>query len=336
LEDQKIYSEFSDVLLWIRDKHRQELSEFPKSLRTLAEYYLKTRLAILNDDPITIDPRFGRPFPYLVFWFANSFGFKKPEVINELALSLSYISLTVSLRDDLHDEKVSDLHNHVCLANLYFEKYYNIFKNFINGKSKFWYVYSSCLNEWAKYEIWNILFNYENYINPLSETFLKESSRYLVAITLPSLAALAVLTRNEGKIGYILDYLRHYWMGWKIVDDLRDWEIDLHKAKLNHSCVLYYALKKAKRRYELEKEYVISILLSTDSIDAIYNAIQGFYIAAKHDISVFNSGSLDKFMDTQISFYDDEKRNVLQSRSNSYNRLFRLLLASDTERKKKM
>jgi hypothetical protein len=195
----------------------------------------------------------------MVFWFANAFNLKDKEQINELALSSSYVLLAVSVRDDLQDGKVSSEHAHVCLANIYYEKYVGIFKNIFSSRSIFWYLSSNCLSDWAKYESWIFVFNYRNKINPFSERFLKQSSKYLVATTLPPFAAHKILTKNETEMPKVRKFLLNYWMGWRRVDDIRDWQGDLRVPNFNQSSILYYELNKSnaqKRECKSTREFV--------------------------------------------------------------------------------
>lgn len=249
------------------------------------------------------------------------------EITNNLALSLSYISLTVSMRDDLLDERTPPIDALICLSNMYHYEYFKIFKAIFPRRSEFWFVLSSCSNEWSKYEIWRSNFKYQNkeLFDPFSERFLKESSRYLVAITLPTLAAIAIITHNEKKITTITRFLKNYWMGWRIVDDIRDWYGDLKVRNFNHSSVLYYSLNKTKDSSKFGRENATSIFLDDDSINDIYGAVHRYFALAKKDASIFNSHYLDKFLDTQISFHEDEKDHLLQSRSYFHRRLNNLV-----------
>jgi hypothetical protein len=325
LSDYSIYSEFSEGLKWIAKKHRLELESFPKSISPLAEHYLKNRLFILTEKPVKIDVRSGMPFPYLAYWFAKAFSLDD-KIINKLASTLTYISLTVSIRDDLLDGTVQSAHGHVCLANLYYDKYFRIFKSIFPPNSIFWHILSNCLNEWSRYESWSYLFEYKNQIKPFSQAFLKESSRYLVAITLPTLAAIAIVTNNQTKIPQITKFLKNYWMGWKVVDDTKDWQSDLRMPNFNHSCILYYVSDKINRKNVLSKDSIFSAFLSTDFINLVYGTIQKFYRRARRDVLTFKSPYLTRFMDTQIVFYKEEREEIINTRSIFYDQLDKLIV----------
>ncbi|MDQ3902814.1 MAG: hypothetical protein M3247_04045 [Thermoproteota archaeon] len=314
------------------NKHRTELTTLPESISSLARYYLTKRLFVLIKKPLAIDRRFGRPIPYLAYWFAMCFGLDDQKIISQLGLTLSYISLAVSARDDLIDgrillnhKRISE-HAHVCLANIYYDKYFWIFTNLIPRGSEFWYLLSRCLNNWSNHESWGFLFSAENKTNSLSEKFLSHSSSYLVAITLPTIAAAAFLTGNQDKIPQITKFLRHYWMGWKIVDDIRDWQKDLDVPNFNHSSVLYYIKSKLDKGSTLNAESVTSMFLDELFIKNVYGAILRWYKAAKRDITCFDSPNLTEFMDSQIEFHTRERDSLLRSKLEFSQRINQILL----------
>jgi hypothetical protein len=318
--DDQIYSDFRNEVKQLQRRHNSELVSFPKQIGAIAHYYLSKRLLILNDKDIEFDARLGRPVPYLAFWFADAFGLKDKQTIRQLAASLMYISLWVSIRDDLQDGrraingKIPSEYAYFCLASIYYSKYINIFRDMFPSRSRFWYILANCLDQWCKYDCWSFLFAYNSNTNPLSEKFLSKASSYLPAIMLPTLAAIALTTRNHTKIPLVAEFLKHYWMGWKIVDDIRDWQKDLKVQKYNHSSVLYYSFKKAAKQPRLDSEDVISTFSDENSVKKIYNAILKFYKAARHDAQKLGSVYLSKFMDTQIEFHADERDCLLRSR----------------------
>ncbi len=331
MPDLEIYSNYNDKLEWLIDKHRKELSIVPASISSLARYYLTKRLLILIQKPLTIDRRFGRPVPYLAYWFADAFGLDDQKVVRQLGLTLSYISLAVSARDDLLDgrirlgQKIVSEHAHVCLTNMYYDRYFRIFKSILHPGSEFWYILSCCLNDWSNYEKWSFLFNSNNRINPFSEKFLSESSSYLVAITLPTIAAAALLTGNQDKIPQITKFLRHYCMGWKIVDDIRDWQKDLKLHNFNHSSVLYYVKSKLDKQYELNAEIVTSMFLDDLFLKKIYGALFHWYRAARHDAKYFDYPTLVTFMDSQIEFHTSERDYLSGSKAQFSERISQIL-----------
>jgi hypothetical protein len=318
--DHQIYSDFRNEVRQLQKTHSRELASFPKEISAIACYYLRKRLLILNDKDIEFDGRLGRPVPYLAFWFADAFGLKDKQIIRQLAASLMYISLWISIRDDLQDGraaingKIVCEHAYVCLANIYFSKYINTFREMFPPESRFWYILTNCLDQCWKYESWSFLFSYNNNTDPLSEKFLSKASSYLPAIMLPTLAAIALVTRNHKKIPLVAEFLKHYWMAWKIVDDIRDWQKDLKVRRYNHSSVLYYSLRKAAKPPRLGPEDVISTFSDENSIKKIYNAMLEFYKAARHDAKMLRAVYLSKFMDLQIEFHADERDSLLTSR----------------------
>lgn len=337
--DLDIYTGFSKEMKWIRDIHRKELASFPPAIYSLANYYLSERLLILGKKPIAVDPRFGRPSPYLVFWFAKNFGLRDELMTKNLGLAASYISLCVSIRDDLidgrpvlsfdDDNKPASVPACVYLANIYYQKFYDIFKlnQSIVKRSEFWSVLCDCLSEWSIHESWSYLFDPKQQhgrvkFDPLSYQFLFERSRYLVAIALPIIFAVAVLTGNTGKLPQIRQFLKHYCIAWKLIDDLRDWRKDLTLDNLNHSSVLYLAKNKIKSGI-LDNASVTNMFLDTNFVNEIYGTIVKYLEAAKKDIWLLRSYHLTKFLDSQIEYNLEARQFLLKS-----NEDFRLQLSA--------
>jgi len=311
LFNHEIYSNFQELNRRIKETHHIESKQLPDKIKHMAEYYATKRLSILNNST-KVDSRNGMPIPYLAYWLSDICGLRDKDTITNLGLSLTYISLVVSVRDDLFDSKIWSEQAHVCLANLYYDKYYSILKKTIDTSSSFWSLLSDCSNEWGKNESWNFLYKYDNRVNPLSEPFLIESSRYLVSITLPTLAAICFITNNEVYIPKIKKFLQNYWMGWKIMDDLRDWKKDLHILNYNNSSVLLYALRKFDYLgFKINEKSMLSIFMNSEFVEDIYKSLKKFYLVASQEILDLEPSYLKKFIDTQLSFHEDEKFEIL-------------------------
>lgn len=324
MRDLFIYLDFHKEVSWIKKIQSQEYARVPGTLSKLADYYLRKRLDILGEKPLVVDRRLGRPFPYMAFWFADAFGLANSEAVRKLALSLVYISICVSARDDLVDAKLRlngrkvSTHALICLMDLYYNKYFQIFKALFPPTSRFWYIMSDCFNGWQAYEAWSFLFKSSEDFDPLSQHFLKKSSQYLLAITLPTIAATAFLTNKEPKIPQITRYLRYYWMGWKMVDDIKDWERDINTPKFSHSSVIHHAIKKYRMRKKLTVRDMQSMFLSKNYVIEIYDSLLGWYKKAQHSSSTFDSKYLKEFMNSQIQLYSDE-RNLHLNRISKFN-----------------
>jgi len=323
----EIYTNFSKEINWIREKIQEETLTFPNSLKSLVEYYVRKRLIILSDKtrPIIFDPELGRPVPYATFWFAEAFGFTKKKVTRRLALGLVYSSLATTIRDDILDHDPSKKGHFFTLANIYLHRYLAIFNYLFDRNSKFWYYLASCIKELERYENWNRISNYDNNFDPFSESFLKESSRYFSAVVMPTIAALAIATGNEGKISIVNRFLKHFSMGWRIFDDLNDWRKDLKVKNLNHSSTLLYTLQNIGGKNNLNEEVVLSMFLSTDFVKKAYGAMLSFFRTARKDVSAFDCSYLTKFMDEQISFQIRKRDSLLRLNSDFYMQLNKIL-----------
>lgn len=335
MRDLFIYFDFDKDVSWIKRIQSQEYARFPVTISKLAEYYLKKRLYILGEKPLIVDQRLGRPFPYLAFWFADAFGLTNREAARKLALSLVYISICVSARDDLVDARLKlngrkvSTHALVCLTDLYYNRYFQIFKTLLPPSSRFWHTMSNCLNDWARYEAWSFFFSSSDDFAPLSQQFLKKSSQYLVAVTLPTIVATAFLTSNESKIPHIVRFLRYYWMGWKMVDDIHDWERDLETPKFSHSSIIHHAIKKYGMSKKLTVTDIQSMFLSKNFVNEIYSSMLSWYKKARNNLSFFNSKYLREFMDSQIQFHSDGRKFHLNAIAEFYKGMGDLLISKD-------
>lgn len=326
----EIYNDFSNDIYWIRERIQEDTHLFPDSLKPLVDYYIKKRLIIIPDKshPIPnhyIDYELARPVPYATFWFADAFGIENKLITRKLGLGLVYSALATTIRDDIVDRESPTDPRCFKLYNYYNHRYLAIFDDLFDRESKFWYYLTNCIKEQAQYEKWNLLFDNALGVDPFSESFLQESSRYFTAVVLPTLAALAVITNNESKIPKVDEFLRHFSMGWRIYDDLSDWQKDLINDNFNHSSILLYIFQKIQRDNNLNEEIVLSAFLSHEIFEKAYGAILSFNNAAKRDVSDFNCAYLSKFMDEQISFHTRKRDSILAHVSELNSEFFKQL-----------
>jgi hypothetical protein len=311
----------------MRVRIREDLSSLPNFLQSLLDYFVRRRLTLLpnNDRSTQLDPRIGRPVPYSTFWFAKAFDFTNKPVTRRLALGMLYSAIVTTIRDDLLDQEPSSQLQHSILANIFLHKYIEGFIDFFDSDSRFWYYYAIANKELAKYEIWNLTSCYEDSLNPFSESFLRESSRYFSAVVMPTLVAVAITSGNEKEIPTVSAFLKHFSMGWRVFDDLMDWRKDLTMRNLNHSSILYSVKQNLDRRSRLDEYTVLSMFLSEDFVKKMYNAILSFFEEAKQDILSLNCSYLTRFMDEQLDFHTLKRDALLQANSDFYNKLGKIV-----------
>lgn len=167
------------------------------------------------------------------------------------------------------------------------------------------------MNEWSKYETWSFLFRHDPKIDPLSKLFLEKSSQYLSAITLPTLAAIAMLTSTP--LDPIIDFLKNYCIAFRIADDLRDWRKDLNAANYTDSCVILYAMKQFGKQ-TISKSEVESLFLDERFIKSLYGAALHHLHITKTNVKSFNSDYLTKWIEIQIEYLDEHKDYFLKRR----------------------
>ena len=311
----------------MRERVREDLNSLPNFLQPLLEHFVRRRLTLLpnNDRSPQLDPRIGRPVPYSTFWFAKAFDFTNKPITRRLALGMLYSSISTTIRDDLLDQKPSSQLQHLALVNLFLHKYLEGFTDLFDSDSMFWYYYAIADKEIAQYEIWNLTSHYKQGLDPFSESFLIESSRYFSAVVMPTLVAVAIISDNEKQVPMVSNFLKHFSMGWRVFDDLMDWRKDLTVRDLNHSSILYSVKQNFDGRFNLDEAAVLSMFLSDDFVKKMYNPILYFFKKAREDILPLNCNYLTRFMDEQLTFHTIKRDALLQANSDFYNKLGKIV-----------
>jgi hypothetical protein len=310
-----IYSKYRDEISWVKQHHRSLYATIPVPLRKLAKYYLEERLAVTKDR-VLIENKTGRAYPYVAYWFSEALGLKDKGIVRKLGLTLTYVALFVSLRDDLIDGRpvlkngvIPSEHAHIALANWYYDKYLQIFKEIFDSSSAFWFIFADCMNQWSRYETWSFISKRGHNFNPLSLAFLQKNSLYLFATTFPTLAAIALLTDN--RLEPIIKFAKNYCVSFKVADDLRDWRKDIFRPNPAGSTVICYAAKKFGRKIESNAE-LESLLLDEEFINSMYGTAVRYLAAAKVDARAFKSSQIEKFIEIQIEGLEEQKEFYLQ------------------------
>jgi hypothetical protein len=146
---------------------------------------------------------------------------------------------------------------------------------------------------------------------------------------MPTLVASAYLTDNEGEITKLESYVKHFSMGWRIYDDLKDWKRDLKVIDLNRSSTLIYAKNNLKSNLELNEEMVSRMFLSTDFVNKAYDTMLGFFELAKKDVSSLDSRYISRFLDEQKIFHSRRRDAILESCADFYDRLHEILIKNN-------
>jgi hypothetical protein len=204
---------------------------------------------------------------------------------------------------------------------MYLHKYFSTFIDLLSSRSRFWNYLPGYIEELAIYDRWNLTNRCEEVSNPFWETFLRDSSRNLPTVSMPTLAAIAIMTNNEEKIPAMNRFMKQFCMAWRIYDDLKDWREDLNLKNLSHSSILIYALNNAGGAPDLREDMVLSIFLDPDFVNMAYGSILGFIDAAKRETSVLSCSYLSKFLDEQISFHSRRRESMLRSCSDFFEQL---------------
>ena len=310
----KIYSDFAPEIVWIRDTVASDINELPASARTEASHYVTKRLRILSGtEGIRLDPALGRPVPYAAFWFADAFNLRRPEFVRHMGLCLVYNSLTTTLKDDLKDGRVKEPATLERLRRFWSAKYDGIMKSAFPPSSSFWRTASLARDEWRRYDEWNASFDQTSRFDPYSDRFLGESSRYFVAVVYPALAGIAVQADASREVPKIGRFLRRFSAGWRIFDDLMDWNEDIDASKFNRSSILYYVMKRVPSGTALGRDIVMGSFLSQEFVEDTYGAILRNLRKARDVVRVFGNNYLSKFMEEQLDFHSRRRDTLLRS-----------------------
>ena len=313
---------------WIRRKLEEERALFPKKVRLRADHYLKRRLMILPDEgkSVIFDPSLGKPVPYATFWFADALDLRDANAVKRLALGLLYVSLYTTITDDLNDQRNATRPEDRMLANFYLDQYVRVFQRLFPAESRFGRYLSEGRKETMRYELWRAAKAGKRSIRPLSARFLRESSRYFVGVVLPTLAGVALLSGREDAVPSIRRFLRHFSMGWRIFDDMNDWEKDIVVSSQNHSSFLGHIFTRTGRTPT--REVVLSGFLSPDLVKDVYQALLAHFESARIEVLEFRNIYLDEFMNEQIGFHVAKRDELLRSGSILRDHLTARLLGS--------
>ncbi|MBI0581408.1 MAG: hypothetical protein JET69_00135 [Methanomassiliicoccales archaeon] len=315
----EVYADFASNVRWLQERVGEDVKNLPPHLRARGNWAVSKRLYIVPDGTHApdLDPEYGLPLPYSVFWFADAFGYSDNSTVNSFALAMLYSVISSTLRDDIFDsEELRGERTHLLeLHNIFRRKYIEIFEKAFDRRSSIWRHLAQAFNDELKYEVWNKAFTLQSCRNPFSAHFLEELSRFYYPIVMPSLAALALVAGAENEIPKIARFFRHFSIGCLILDDLKDCLIDVSAEDMNHSCILLYARQCIGEERELDEGAFSCLFLSEGFVRGVYDPILHYYNKAREDILPFNSRYLNKYMDEQLSFISRARDATLKRRS---------------------
>jgi hypothetical protein len=328
--DSSLYTDFASDIRWIKECIREEYETLPPAMRCVAHYYLTQRVKVLHDhDPLCPSHHLSpRPIPYLAFWFAHDFGLKDTQVRRLLGLSLVYVCLSSSPRDDLLDGSGFAPGQQTHLTRWFWERHLCALRKLFSAESPIWHLVSKSTAEWERGDRWALSQSRHEAADPLSATFLRDSSRYLAAMLFATLAAVVLLSNQAKKVSAIRRFVCYYCMGWRILDDLRDWRDDL-EANIDTSSVLGFLRIRAgiPRSAPLTRALAVSLFSDHAVVSQIYSAMAGFCLAARREAEKLQAGFVTRFIDEQLLGYEAELARIRAERAKFENSLDRLLEA---------
>ena len=115
-------------------------------------------------------------------------------------------------------------------------------------------------------------------------------------------------------------------MGWKIVDDVKDWKDDLSRKDFNQSSILYLALTRSRTLgIDLNEAAMLSFFMDQAFINDIYSTIKQFYLVARNEIADLKSGFLTEFIDREIDYHQSKKEYLTRTNSEFYESIINLV-----------
>ena len=328
--DSSLYTDFAADTVWIKQSIREECETLPPAVRGVAYYYLTQRVKVLHDrDALCLSHHLSpRPIPYLAFWFAHDFGLADTQVRRLLGLSLVYLGLSSSPRDDLLDAPAFAPDQQTYLARWFWERHFVALTKLFSADSPIWYLVSKSTAEWEHYERWALSQNRHEAADPFSAAFLRDSSRYLAAMLFATLAGVALLSNRAKNVSAIRRFVGYYCMGWRILDDLRDWRDDLD-ANIDSSSVLGFLRIRAgiPRTVPLTRVLAVSLFSDPSVVSQIYSAMAGFCLAARREAEKLQAGFVTRFIDEQLLGYEEELARIRAEKVKFKDSLDRLLEA---------
>jgi len=308
-----IYSDFDQETAWIRREIIRDIESLPSSLRSRAKSYTIGRRRILEQGGVHAGPdgSLGTPVIYAAFWFSDALGLKNGRLRQLAGYSLVCTWVAATLRDDHMDSGPAKDTWKAKLAKFWFERYHESLRELFPTEQGFQHVVSSAEAEWRKYRKWQSNPTGSENPHPFSEDFLKESSRYYVACSLPPLVGIAHAAGRNRDAPRIERFLRMFSMGLRIVDDLMDWEEDLTAFQMNRSSVLIYVKNKMQPTGALDRIDVLSCLQSDELLNDAYGAMIGYFRKAWRTAEAFGSPYLVSFMQDVMESQSKERESLL-------------------------
>jgi hypothetical protein len=224
--------------------------------------------------------------------------------------------LSLTVKDDFLDGDNQNPDS-LILSNIFLEKYVELNKPIFSDNSIFWKIFAESLAEWYAGETWEHTSNLFEY-NSLSKEFLLKSSSKLAMLTVPTLASFPILAKEENKIGYLVDMIKNYSIGFKLIDDLADWKIDLKKKNFNCSSLILSYILSTDRNISSEGPIEIDIstlILTTDLIDMIYSSAYDYFRESLKCLDAIGSPNLKLLIEGRMQSIKNLKESVTSSKN---------------------
>ena len=297
-----LYTEFASDLEWIADRLRVDYSTLPRSVKRVAKYYLSERVRALplSSQVGRVHPLVARPVPFIVFWFSRALGLTCRETQRDLGLSFLYACLSVCPNDDLLDHRAFAPRHQLYLAHWFWDRYYRVFGDLFSSESPIWHILANCTAAWRRSDQRSLVPKDMSGVAALSPRYLSMTSEYLRALMFPTLAAIALLSGKAHHLSVLRRFVWNYCIGWRIVDDLRDWRDDYTTGDRSQSCVIKLLLSRLKPRVRTSAEALACVLTNDLVTSEIYACIEKYYLRARREAEKLGAVFVERFVDEQL------------------------------------
>ena len=317
MQSSRIYSDFSTEIAWIRQEVSRDVQSLNPSIRPLARFYTEERLKVLRsrNNAGVAEQRTATPIPYLAFWFADALGLADTRLRRLSGYSLACSSIAATLRDDIADSGPANRSGKLRLASFWDRRGTLALREVFSSERELRRAVSRADSEWSKFSRWHSLPLTGPVRRPFSADFLREASRYYVACSLPSLLAISYAAGRKEEEHHVERFLTEFAKGWRIVDDLADWEADLHVKDLNRSTILLYVQNGTGDEGNLDRTDVLSWLLNGEFVEYVYGIMIVSFRNARRAVACYGNSYIDRYLEEQIAFEAERRDLVLRSAS---------------------
>jgi hypothetical protein len=248
-----------------------------------------------------------------VFWFSKALGLACRETQRNLGLSFVYACLSATPNDDIFDRRAFAPRHQMYLSHWFWDRYYRVFDNLFPSESPIWHILADCTAAWRRSDQRSLFPQDLSGTAALSPRHLSMTSEYLRALMFPPLASVALLSGKAHHLSALRRFVWNYCIGWRIVDDLRDWRDDYVKRNRSQSCVINLLLSKLQPGVRVSRKTMACLMANDLVTSEIYASIEKYYLRARREAEKLGAVYVERFMDEQLLGHRIELARMAQA-----------------------